>query len=703
MKNRKVKKGIETYSPDFFFNRELSLIEFNKRVLEEASGNQHPLLERLKFISILSSNLDEFFMIRVAGLKKQVAAGIVELSFDGMTPEEQLDEIRNRLVPLYKKQEELLMKEILPAMEKENIIIHHYKDLSKKDKEYLFEHFNNCILPLLTPMSLDPAHPFPRVINRSLNIAFLITDDTDKNKETKIAFLQIPLVLNRFVKLEHEAGHHFVLVEQIIKAHSNILFPGLKIITSNTFRVTRDADFEIAEDEADDLLTEIAEHLKIRRWGSAAVRLEVSQNMSEDIIKLLSRSLEIDNSDVYIHERPLNLTDFMDLLKIDKRELKDKPFQTRILPELGNENSDIFSLMNKKDFIVHHPFDSFTNSTLKLLNESSNDPKVVAIKITLYRVGMNSPVVAALKRAAENGKDVTAFVELKARFDEENNIIWAKELENVGVHVVYGILGLKTHCKIAYIVRKEGDKLNTYLHLSTGNYNHSTARLYTDIGFFTSNRDFTNEAIFLFNYLTGYSHYKAWKNFFVAPINLRRSIIELINRETEFTTPDNPGLIIAKMNSLAHSEVIQALYRASKHGVKIKLLVRGICCLKPQIKGLSENIEVRSIIGRFLEHSRAFYFKNNGNEEIYLSSADWMTRNLQKRVELMFPVYDNNLKKSIKNLLDLYWKDNTKSWRLLPDGNYEKLKPKGKEAPFSAQEYLLNSIKKSKQNFRLLF
>lgn len=702
MKKRKNKANIETYSPDFFFNRELSLIEFNKRVLEEATDNQHPLLERLKFISILSSNLDEFFMIRVAGLKKQAAAGIVELSFDGMTPVEQLTEIRNRLVPLYKKQEELLMNDILPALEKENIIIHHYKDLSNKDKKYLFEHFNNCILPLLTPMSLDPAHPFPRVINASLNIAFHLLDETNKRKDIKIAFLQIPLVLNRFVKLERESGNHFVLVEQIIKAHSNILFPGLTIKSSNTFRVTRDADFEIAEDEAEDLLTEIAEHLKIRRWGSAAVRLEVSQNMSEDIIQLLSRSLEIDSSDVYIHKRPLNLTDFMELLKIDNRNLKDKPFQTRILPELNNGNSDIFNLICKNDFIVHHPFDSFTNSTLKLLNEASNDPKVVAIKITLYRVGMNSPVVAALKRAAENGKDVTAFVELKARFDEENNIIWAKELEQVGVHVIYGILGLKTHCKIAVIVRKEDKKLNTYLHLSTGNYNHSTARLYTDIGFFTCNPDFTNEAIFLFNYLTGYSNYKSWKNFFVAPINLRRSIIELINRETEFTTPENPGLIIAKMNSLAHSEVINALYRASKHGVKIKLLVRGICCLKPQVKGLSENIEVRSVIGRFLEHSRAFYFKNNGNEEIYLSSADWMTRNLQKRVELMFPIYDSTIKKSIKKLLDLYWKDNKKSWNLLSNGNYKKLQPKGNDSGFSAQEYLLNNIKKSKKIIQVL-
>jgi polyphosphate kinase len=693
---KKLKKQILDKNPmEKFFNRELSLIEFNKRVLDEAEDKRHPLLERLKFITILSSNLDEFFMIRVAGLKKQVSAGLVELSFDGMTPQEQLYEIRKRLLPIYKKQEEILTNQIFPELQQENIFINNYLELNKNDRKYLTQYFNECLLPVLTPLSLDSAHPFPKLINRSLNIAFLIVDESKKIPEKKVAFLQVSPVLPRLVELKKKAGHHFVLVEDIIKEHAGQLFPGLIVETANTFRVTRDADFEIAEDEAEDLLTEIAEHLKIIRWGSAAVRLEISSRMEKEMIEFLKNSLELQDDDIYIHDRPLNLPDFMQMMKLDIRHLKDKPFQTRIPSEFRNEELSVFDVLKAKDVMVHHPYDSFTNSVLKMLSEAASDENVLAIKITLYRIGMNSPVVAALKKAAENGKDVTAFVELKARFDEENNIIWAKELENAGAHVVYGVLGLKTHCKLAIIVRREAKRLKTYLHLATGNYNHTTARLYTDIGLFTSNKDFSREAINLFNYLTGYSYLKELKYFFVAPINLRRSIIELINRETEFHSKDNPGLIIAKMNSLAHSEVINALYRASRRGVKIKLLVRGVCCLKPGITGLSENIEVKSIIGRFLEHSRAFYFKNSGKSDYYLSSADWMTRNLHKRVELMFPINDKSIQEKIMKLLDTYWKDNTKSWRLLSDGNYEKISPAKGEKQFCAQEFLLNETKKS--------
>jgi polyphosphate kinase len=680
---------------DLYFNREISLLEFNDRVLCEAEGNQHPLLERLKFISILSSNLDEFFMIRVAGLKKQVSVGISEPSFDGMSPQEQLTEIRKRLVVMYKKQEDILLDDIFPKLEDNGIYIDDYEDLNEDDKKYLTDYFYSCNLPVLTPLSLDPAHPFPRLINRSLNISFHLLDESKSTPEKKVAFLQIPAVLSRLVKLNKDSGHHFVLLEQIIKANAEVLFPGYKIISTSTFRVTRDADYEIAEDEAEDLLQEIAENIKLRRWGSAAVRLEVSSNMDSEMVEFLRDSLDLEPNDIYYHKRPLNMSDFMQMLKIDKRDLKDKPFKTRILPEFRHEATSAFEIMKNKDILVHYPFDSFTNSILKLLNEAADDKDVLAIKITLYRVGMNSPVVAALKRAAENGKDVTAFVELKARFDEENNIIWAKELEHVGVHVIYGVIGLKTHCKIAVIVRKEGNKLNTYLHLSTGNYNHATSRLYTDIGLFTTSPEFTKEAIYLFNYLTGYSYMKEWKHFFVAPINLRRSIIELINREAEMHTPENPGLIIAKMNSLAHAEVINALYRASRKGVTIRLLVRGVCCLKPGVANLSENIEVRSILGRFLEHSRVFYFKNNGNEEFYLSSADWMTRNLHKRVELMFPVHDKTLKHRISNLFNIYWKDNCKGWRLMPDGNYEKMYPINGEKTFSAQDFYLNDIKRT--------
>lgn len=687
-------------SDKLFFNRELSLLEFNRRVLAEAEDKSHPLLERLKFISILSSNLDEFFMIRVAGLKNQKTAGVVELSFDGMTPQEQLDEIRKRLVPIYKRQEEILNNDILPALEQEGIFIHRIENLNKNDLEFLNEYFNKCVLPVLTPLTLDPAHPFPRIINRSLNIAFVLSDSSKRASEKRVAFLQLPNVLSRFVKLPREDGEHFVLLEQVIKANAETLFPGLIVETTNTFRVTRDADIEIAEDEAEDLLTEIAEEIKKRRWGTAPVRLEVSTNMPDYLLKILIKSLDLEPNDVYIHNRPLHLPDFMFLTKLDKRHLKYIPFQTRILPDLLSTSTSIFDVIAKKDLLVHLPYDSFTNSVLRFLTEAANDPKVLAIKITLYRTGMDSPIVAQLKKAAENGKDVTAFVELKARFDEENNIIWAKELENVGVHVVYGVIGLKTHCKICMVVRKEGEKLVSFLHLSTGNYNYITSRLYTDLGYFTARNNFQSDAINLFNYLTGYSFYKEWKRMLVAPINLRQKILKLIERETELHTENNPGHIFIKMNSLAHQEVITALYKASQKGVNVQLIIRGVCCLKPGVKGISDNIEVRSILGRFLEHSRIFYFKNGGHEEYYLSSADWMTRNLHNRVEIMFPILDNSLKEQLKNILEVYWKDNTKAWILQPDGSYKKIKRGKDEEAFIAQEYFLEQNKLSRKKIQ---
>ncbi len=682
-------------SPEFYFNRELSFIEFNKRVLIEAEDKSHPLLERLKFVSIFSSNLDEFFMVRVAGLKRQISAGVVELSYDGMTPSEQLVEIRKRLTPLYKRQQEILYKDILPALEKEKIIIHHYENLTKKDKEYLKDYFDKLVLPVLTPLSLDPAHPFPRIINRRLNVAFVLRDQEEEGETNKIAFLQLPIKLSRFVKLPRKNGHHFVLLEQVIKAFADTLFPGLEIEDSNTFRVTRDCDQEIAEDEAEDLMFEIAEHIKQRRWGTAAVRLEVSSKMPDYLVKMLQSSLDVDDIDLYIHNRPLGMPDFAELAKIEIRHLRDKPFATRVLPELQS-SSNVFDVIRNNDLMMHHPFDSFTNSTLRFIREAADDPDVLAIKITLYRTGLNSPVVAALKQAAENGKDVTAFVELKARFDEENNIIWAKELEQTGVHVIYGILGLKTHCKICMVVRKEYDEMRTYLHMATGNYNQVTARLYTDIGFFTSRKDFGYDAMHLFNYLTGYSHYKDYKHLIVAPVGLYQGLVDKIRREAENHTPENPGLIFAKMNSLVHRRLIPELYKASQKGVKIMLLVRGICCLRPGIPGVSDNIEVRSVLGRFLEHSRIFYFKNGGDDEFFLSSADWMSRNLHKRVELTFPVYDQRVRNRLWEILNLYWQDNTKSWRLRSDGDYERLTPQDGEKLFNAQEYFLNEIKISR-------
>lgn len=682
-----------------FFNRELSFLEFNRRVLYEAKDKSHPLLERLKFLCIFSSNLDEFFMIRVAGLKRQVESGVVELSMDGLTPREQLAEIRKVVLELYKFQEEIYYQDVLPELNNAGICIHQYRDLSEEHKAYLQNYFCRDILPLLTPRILDQAHPFPNLINRALNIIFVLKDKTNPDAPLVKNFIQLSDKIPRLVKLPSRKSNefHFVLIEQVIKAHRELLFPGYDVVSANTFRVTRDADIEIAEDEAEDLLSAISEQIKLRHWGTAVVRLEVSNRMDESVLNFLKDHLKLEEDEIYRLGRPLKLPDFMSLLEIDRRELKDKPFQTRIPPELLVPNKSIFECIRNSDILVHHPFDSFTNSVLRFIRTAAEDPDVLSIKITLYRVGKNAPIVEALMRAAENGKDVVAFVELKARFDEESNIGWAKELENRGVNVIYGVVGFKTHCKIALVIRKEGNLLRKYVHLSTGNYNSVTARIYTDIGLFTASEDFAWDAVHLFNILTGYSKFTSWRKFVVAPINLRQKIVELIRREAENSTPDNPGLIFAKMNSLAHEEVIEELYKASQKNVQIKLLVRGICCLVPGLEGVSENIEVRSILGRFLEHSRIFYFKNNGNPEVYLSSADWMTRNLHRRIELMYPVEDSKLKNHLINLLDLYWKDNSKSWRLRQDGGYEKIFPKPGEKPFSTQKFLLESIEKERK------
>ncbi len=681
---------------NLYFNRELSLIEFQRRVLSEAENPSQPLLERLKFCAILSSNLDEFFMIRVAGLKSQVAGDLVELSYDGMTPQAQLKEIRKRLIPIYKRQEQIIKEQIFPELAKNGIVIEHYKNLPEIDKVALKEYFLNEIMPVLTPLSLGPANPFPRLINRSLNIAFALSETKDDVVEKHVAFIQLPNVLPRFIQVSGYDDIRYVLIEHIIISFADIIFQGLKTEAANTFRVTRDADFEIAEDEAEDLLSEIAEQVKQRNWGRAAVRLEVTAKMPDYLTNLLMKALELEPDDVYIHDRPLNLTDFMELMKLDIRDIKDIPFVSRKIPEFTSDSAAMYNYLKKNDVLVHHPFDSFTSTTVKLIADAACDPDVLAIKVTLYRTGSNSEVVESLKKAADNGKSVTAFVELKARFDEAKNIIWAKELEHSGAHVIYGVPGLKTHCKIALIVRRESGKLKSYVHLSTGNYNQITSRLYTDIGFFTSDEKFGQDATYLFNYLTAYSYHKDWNHLIVAPNDLRRRILELIEREIEKHTPENPGMIFAKMNSLAHREVIPALYRASQKGVKINLLVRGICCLKPNLLGYSDNIEVKSIIGRFLEHSRIFYFKNGGDEEYYLSSADWMSRNLHRRVELMFPIYDPNLRQQLWKILNVYWNDNMNSWTLLNTGEYQKAVCKEGEECRSAQNYFLDEIRNTK-------
>lgn len=681
--------------PENFINREISLIEFNWRVINEALDKSHPLFERLKFATILSSNLDEFFMIRVAGLKSQVLANVNELSYDGKSPKEQLKEIRKKIMPLYQLQESIWLKDIMPGLAKNLIIERKYNELNASDKQSIRDYFVQNVFPILTPLILGPANPFPRLTNRSLNIAFVLKDKT--SSEEKIGILQIPSGIKRIVKLEKDEIHsndkayNYLLIENIIIACAEMLYPGYELQFANTFRVTRDADIEIAEDEAEDLLYEIKEQIILRRWGKAAVRLEVNAKMPEFLVETLKKSLSLTDDEVYKFNIPINLSDFLFFTDLDYSWLKDKPFFARAVPEFAK--GDVFEAIKNNDILVRHPFDSFTNSVVKFINQAADDPNVIAIKITLYRTGKNSPIIAALKRAAHNGKYVTAFVELKARFDEENNIIWARELENVGVHVVYGVPGFKTHCKILMVVRRESEKLKTYLHLSTGNYNQTTSRIYTDVGFFTANDDFAHDAIFLFNLLTGYSQYTNWRYFSVAPSELRTDIIAKIQREAANSTPENPGLIFAKFNSLAHREVIQELYKASQKGVRIQFICRGVCCLRPGIKGVSENIEVRSIVGRFLEHDRIFYFKNGGNDEMFLSSADLMTRNLHRRIEVMFPIKNAKLKENLYSILETYWKDNSKAWRLMPDGSYRKIETKPGEHKFSAQNEYLRRLK----------
>ena len=683
-----------------FFNRELAWLQFNQRVLCEAEDIHHPLLERLKFLLIFCSNLDEFFMIRVAGLKEQLENNSLEISSDGMTPREQLIEIREQLIPLLVRHENCFQHDVMPALRERDIFIHTFEELLNKEKEFAKHYFENDVLPVLTPLALDTAHPFPRLLNRSLTIVFLLRDEIRPGR--KIAVLQVPPILSRLVQLKRSSGSHFILLEHIIQEYAYMLFPGYSIEESYSFRVTRDAELEIAEDEASDLISEIAEQVRQRRWGTDAIRLEIEEKAPDSLIQLLMKALDLQFFDVYKTGVPLNPTDLMSLFKLEKPELKDAPFFSKKILEFTDNPDDIFEAIRKRDYLVHHPFDSFTNSVVKFIDAAANDINVLAIKITLYRAGGSSPVVDALKRAAENGKQVTAFVELRARFDEENNIIWARELERVGVHVVYGILGLKIHTKITLVVRKEGKKIRTYLHLSTGNYNVSSSRIYTDIGYFTVREDFGKDAIALFNLLTGYSHQDEWQRISVAPEGLKQKVLDLIIRETEKSTQERPGFIFAKMNALVDEEVIQALYKASQHGVKIQLLIRGVCCLIPGIKGLSDNIEVRSILGRFLEHSRIFYFSNGSDEaEIYLASADWMPRNFMRRVEIMFPILDQKSYHLLEHILAVYWQDTVKSWLLNSDGSYTRLQSQEDNASWAQNHFLQEILSNKKYPIKL--
>ena len=675
------------YEANNYINRELSWIDFNKRVLLTGMEKEYKVLDKIKFFSIFSNNLDEFFMVRVASLKAQFDAGIRKKSIDGLTPKEQLKKINKEVKDLTNLQENYLNKELNNELNHEGIFIKKYQELNENQKNWCNSYFLTSIFPLLTPLVVDPAHPFPFISNLSLNLAALINDgEESKNQFVRIKiptknigrFILIP---NEIIETEDEREHFFITVEDLIGNNINALFNGMECLNYSFFRVTRDADLELKELEADDLLLAVEQSLQKRRLGGDVVRLEVNENIPQNILKLLIESIAIPEEYIYFCKSLLGLDDLNYLLKINREDLKENLFIGDTHPLLKSLDSSkdknfnsIFSILRKQSILLHHPYDLFKTSVEEFINKAADDPLVLAIKITLYRVSKDSPIIEALMRAAENGKEVMTLVELKARFDEDNNIQWAKQLEQAGIHVVYGILGFKTHTKIALVVRKEKGRLRNYFHIGTGNYNSNTSRYYTDIGFLSTDPDISSDLIELFNYLSGFSKQKAYQKLLVSPTSLRKKFIFLINREIENIENGKKGEIIAKMNSLVDPEIIQLLYLASQKGVKIHLIIRGICCLYPQRENLSENIKVTSIIGHFLEHSRIFWFYNNNNSEVFVGSADWMRRNLDRRIEAVTPIEDIELKSQLYELLKTYIDDNYFSWVMNRDGVYAKKK-----------------------------
>ncbi len=680
---------LDLESPDLYINRELSWIEFNRRVFEEAQDSRHPLLERIKFLSIFDTNLDEFFMIRVAGLQEQIDAHVTSLSPDGLTAEQQLAAVRQRLEPLMRDVHTYWRSELCHMLASEHIHLLEYEQLNEQQRAAMLAYFEREIFPVLTPLAVDPGHPFPHISNRSLNLAVVITDSQHGER---FARLKVPPLLPRLIPVpiaDNDASTvAFVWIEQIIAANLSKLFPGFDVWESYPFRVLRDADIELREDDASDLLESIEKGLRERRFGSV-VDLAVNPSMPPRIRSLLLDNLEIQTSDMTVIDGPLGLGDLMELYSLERQELKDAPFVPRVPVVLRNEHN-LFNAIKQHDILMHHPYDSF-NSVVEFIHAAAHDPQVLAIKQTLYRVGANSPVVNMLLDAVENGKQVAVLVELKARFDEENNIEWARALERAGVHVVYGLIGLKTHAKVALVVRREDDGLRRYVHLGTGNYNASTARIYEDFGFFTCRPDIGADASDLFNALTGYSRQSAYRKLLVAPIGLRRGIIDRIEREVRVQQETGNGHLIFKFNALVDPEIIHVLYRASQAGVLVELVMRGICCLRPGVAGVSDNIRVTSIVGRFLEHSRIFYFGNGGNEEIFLGSADMMQRNLNSRVETLFPIEDPILREAIRTqVLDRFLADTVNTTTLLPDGQYIRVRPEPGEELFDSQAWFIS-------------
>lgn len=692
-------------SPMYYLNRELSWLEFNRRVLHEAFDARTPLLERLKFLAIFSANLDEFFMVRVAILKEQVEAQVSKLTPDGRTPEQQLEDISKTLRPMVVEQHRFFQQTLHPQLEEHGIYLLNYIDLSQEQRLYLQHYFEKRIFPVLTPLAIDPAHPFPHISNLSLNLAVIVKDPHTANE--RFARVKVPNSLPRFIAfpkdLQHQAGQDTVWtgvpLEQVIAHNLEALFPGMVIQEYHPFRITRDADFEVSEDEADDLLLAIEQELRRRRFGGSVVRMELYASMPDMVRQTLMQEMGLDEASLYEVEGLLNLKDLFALAGLPLYHLRDpnwaavtparlrSPSEDPDLPSVTAP--DLFAVIREGDLLLHHPYESFSSSVEEFITQATHDPGVLAIKMTLYRTSGDSPIVNALIDAAENGKQVVALVELKARFDEANNINWARKLEQVGVHVMYGVVGLKTHTKVVLVVRQERDEIRRYVHIGTGNYNSKTARLYTDLGLLTCCEALGADLSDLFNYLTGYSRQQAYRKLLVAPVNLRDRMMAMIRREIDHAQEGGKGRIIAKMNSLVDPQIIATLYEASQAGVEIDLIVRGTCCLRPGLAEISENIRVISIVGRFLEHSRIFYFDNQGNPEYYIGSADWMPRNLDRRVEAITPVENPALQQNLQELLQIFLDDNRHSWDLHPDGTYTQRRP-GKNPERSSQAMLMH-------------